>query len=616
MENLAVLNLANLGIRELEQECFSGLENLVHLDLRKNFLKKIPKRVFRNMRNLHTLLLAGNDIFEAYPGSFDGLLNLPSLDLSNMAFTTIVEDMFYGLSSLMFLNLSHNKLTSIEDRSFTGAGKVQTLDLTKNDIAEFTGDIFSGLGELAYLHNDKYVFCCFRPHTVPEEQCLPAADEFSSCSDLMRNAALRISMWVLGFTALVGNLMVILSRCIYDRQSLKRSNDFFVANLAISDFVMGIYMIIIASADTFYRGVYSWNDEAWRSSWVCQLAGVLATLSSETSVMFLCMITADRVLVIKFPFKDFNIFKRYSKYISLSVWILGLLMAGMPLLPIDYFSSSFYSRSGVCLALPLTRNRPPGWEYSTTIFVIWNFICFVFIAFGQAVIYQAVRASQKLRKGRTTNDMAIARKLSFIVLTDFVCWFPICVMGLMALQGHAINSEVYAWVAVFVLPINSALNPIIYTLSSVDTMRKRKLNREKTFSSTTRSTVRTGSSIPQILRKELLFLSQPPNSVCLSTYIGSLMSARQMLTIAYQLAGSIDLLHSNGLVNGLVETDSVYVVLDQGIIKRVTAACVPMATEIEEDFSKDIRDFGLLVSKMLKAYTVAKKQHLAKMVNQ
>lgn len=46
------------------------------------------------------------------------------------------------------------------------------------------------------------------------------------------------------------------------------------------------------------------------------------------------------------------------------------------------------------------------------------------------------------------------------------------------------------------------------------------------------------------------------------------------------------------------------------IVRKVTAPCVPIATEIEEDYRKDIQDFGHLVSKMLKAYTVAKKQHL------
>ncbi|XP_046359041.2 G-protein coupled receptor GRL101-like [Haliotis rufescens] len=610
MENLALLDLSYLGVHVLEKNSLSGLKNLLHLDLSMNSVSLLPEGLFPSMGNLMSLLLNGNGTFKLTAASFDGLTSLPSLDLSGIALRTLKRDMFQGLSSLLNLNLSDSKITTIEDKSFSGVSKLHTLDLTHNLITDFTGDLFDGLIQLNYLYSDKYVFCCFKPSSVPNEQCLPAADEFSSCSDLMRNEALRICMWVLGFVALIGNLLALLLRCIYDRQSFKRSNDFFVANLAISDLVMGVYMIIIASADVIYRGVYSWNDEAWRNSWVCQLAGLLATLSSETSVMFLCIITLERVLVIKLPFKELKVFKKRSKCISISIWFVGFLMAGVPLLPIDYFSRLFYSRSGVCLALPLTRNRPPGWEYSTAIFVIWNFICFVFIALGQAIIYQTVRASQKLRKGRTTNDMAIARKLSFIVPTDFVCWFPICFMGMMALQGYVINSEVYAWVAVFVLPINSALNPIIYTLSAVDSMRKRKQNKTKTTWTSTRSTASTKSSVPHLLKKEFLLLSQPPNSVCLSSYMGSLTSAKDMLNIAYQLARSVHLLHSNGLVNGLLETDSVYVVIDEGIVRKVTAPCVPIATEMEEDYRKDIRDFGHLVSKMLKAYTVAKKQHL------
>jgi leucine-rich repeat-containing G protein-coupled receptor 7 len=32
--------------------------------------------------------------------------------------------------------------------------------------------------------------------------------------------------------------------------------------------------------------------------------------------------------------------------------------------------------------------------------------------------------------------------------------------------GVAIPAELYAWLAVFALPVNSALNPIIYTLTT------------------------------------------------------------------------------------------------------------------------------------------------------
>ena len=39
--------------------------------------------------------------------------------------------------------------------------------------------------------------------------------------------------------------------------------------------------------------------------------------------------------------------------------------------------------------------------------------------------------------------------------------------GILAMGGHEIPGEVYAWTAVLILPINSALNPFLYTLSAV-----------------------------------------------------------------------------------------------------------------------------------------------------
>ena len=60
----------------------------------------------------------------------------------------------------------------------------------------------------------------------------------------------------------------------------------------------------------------------------------------------------------------------------------------------------------------------------------------------------------------------MARRIFLIVLTDFLCWFPISLLGIAALAGARIPPQVYAWVAVFVLPLNSALNPLLYTVST------------------------------------------------------------------------------------------------------------------------------------------------------
>ena len=96
----------------------------------------------------------------------------------------------------------------------------------------------------------------------------------------MANGALQISIWVLGTCAMAGNLFVVIWRVRSDRA---RVSSFFIINLGISDFLMGVYMVIIASVDVYYRGVYVIYADDWRSSPLCQLAGIMAMLSSEVS---------------------------------------------------------------------------------------------------------------------------------------------------------------------------------------------------------------------------------------------------------------------------------------------------------------------------------------------
>ena len=59
----------------------------------------------------------------------------------------------------------------------------------------------------------------------------------------------------------------------------------------------------------------------------------------------------------------------------------------------------------------------------------------------------------------------MARRLLSVVMTDFLCWFPIGLLGLLAAQGVTISGEVNVAMAIFVLPLNSALNPLLYTFN-------------------------------------------------------------------------------------------------------------------------------------------------------
>ena len=428
----------------------SSLKNLLVLDLSYNHIKTIPSKLFENQTKVHTLFLVGNlEIISISADAFSGLSSLKYLEISNQNIGHISEHAFYSLV-LDQIVLSCNDITTLEDGAFENI-VVGHLYLNDSKIHSFGQDMFRGVMNVSLIVSSVYKFCCLRPSFLPEENCLPYKDEFSSCADLMRNEILRSLIWVISLFSLLGNVASLIYRMLYDKERFKLGYGIFVSNLAFSDFLMGVYLIIIAAADASLRGIYIENNEKWRKSAWCTLAGILSTLSSEASVFFICLITVDRFLVIKYPFGQIRFTAGYAKIASIVAWILALIVAVMPVVIAPYFKGEFYSKSEVCLALPLTRNKQHGWEYAVTVFIGFNFVTFILIAFGQYLLFKEIRSSSKglslkpakraktpfstskpsnltTIKGRSS-DLQVARNLLLVASTDFLCWFPVGILG-------------------------------------------------------------------------------------------------------------------------------------------------------------------------------------------
>ena len=71
----------------------------------------------------------------------------------------------------------------------------------------------------------------------------------------------------------------------------------------------------------------------------------------------------------------------------------------------------------------------------------------------------------------------MARRLTTVVVSDFLCWFPVGVLGVLAYTGTPIAEELNVAVAIFVLPLNAALNPFLYTLNVL--IEKQKKSKEE-----------------------------------------------------------------------------------------------------------------------------------------
>ncbi|XP_048590312.1 uncharacterized protein LOC5511434 isoform X2 [Nematostella vectensis] len=473
LSSLATLRLQSNFITRLSIEMFKNLMNLRTLDIGNNLIKDIPSGVFANVRDLQVLSFQSNKVSNMDSHSFATVNNLTHLYLQNNKITALSPGVFANLSKLQVLYLNGNRLKKLSRDVFRGLVSLRELNLHNNEITTIDEDTFTDLTNLKKLTMDCFLFCCYAVKTLPGIECNSSKNAFSSCDDLMKNKALQVCIWILGSLALLGNLCVVVWRIIVTERN--KAHSFLLTNLAVADWLMGCYLIIIAIKDLEWRGEYFKHDVAWRSSRLCQFAGALSMISSEVSVLILTTITADRFACIVFAFKFRRLKFNTAVYIAVSIWLFGIIVSVLPILGgIEYFydhswQAGFYGRSAVCLPLQLSQERYPGWEYSVTLFIGLNAVAFSFILIAYIAMFWKVRTvSRGVRSTQIRTESSVAKRMVFIILTDFCCWMPVIVIGVLSLLGKFPDPEkqVYVWTAVFVLPVNSSINPVLYTFST------------------------------------------------------------------------------------------------------------------------------------------------------
>ena len=425
------LNISFCEIENISVSYFQYMPNLKVLDLSFNKLTWLAPWTFRNQKLLQSLYLDGNiNILTLEPEAFLGLVSVRNLVMSKLNIRRLSKNAFVSMELETFA-LYDSIVDVIEDDAFAGL-HVRNIFLNTSRIHDFSSGMFQGIENIQLLITDSYKFCCVRPVSLSSQNCYPQEDELSSCSDLMRHEVLRTLVWLVGLFILLSNASSLIYRIIYDQARLKLGYGIFVSNLAVSDSLMGVFLIIIASADASLRGMYIFKEEAWRLSSWCVFAGFCASLSTEVTVFFICLISLDRYLVIKYPFGQIRISQTIGNILASVAWLLGVIIAAFPLIITPYFKGEFYSKNGICLALPLTRNRPPGWAYSFFIFIVLNSVIFVLIAACQWFIYIEIKASRKTLAGQHSSrstDLKVTRNLLLVVTTNFLCWFPIGTLG-------------------------------------------------------------------------------------------------------------------------------------------------------------------------------------------
>lgn len=225
----------------------------------------------------------------------------------------------------------------------------------------------------------------------------------------------------------VGNVMVLWGRFI-SLHDENRSVSMVIRNLAVSDLIMGLYLIIISIQDYRYRESYHNFSAEWVKSWGCTLAGILSMVSSEVSILILTFMSIERFLLISDPFGHHRL---NTKNVMMSLYIIWLIGLSIAIFPVILFrqSTKFYGiyNGGTCFPLFIHDKFPSGWEYSAFVFLGINLTLLILIA----SLYTALLFSIWQTRRATTLDFfdcefAIRYRLLFKffqVLNILLCFF-------------------------------------------------------------------------------------------------------------------------------------------------------------------------------------------------
>ena len=519
--NLEYLSVEYNYVDMLVEGLFKDLYNLKALYFNDNLLYKISRRAFGDNTKLRFVSLANNQLKIIPVDSFAGLINLASLDIQQNYLHNL-QGTFDDLKNIQTINASYNSITTIN--TIINSSHSVILDLRENTLSWVKKSSFKFTKWVDFtVLVDESATCCFVDNAV----CLPINPPpvYLTCKRMLDSTLLRFSMSILGLFAILFNFLVFFRRVFYKKDY--RVQSVLIVNLSVSDFMMGINMILLATADAYYTDYFASFSEKWRNGVLCKIASILSILSSEVSVFFITFITIDRWKGVKHVFSANQISLKRTKILILLIWITGLVLSVTPTFLADLFPD-IYEISEVCVGLPMVK-RPifvqgtnqftvpiPRWflfydytyggdnsiysyyyvydklflryttntkstsyatsevagtklatYFSLVTFLGLNLICFILVAVVYVDIFNIIRKTSKA-SGRTTEakvETRRAMKMFAIVFTDFCTWVPLVFVCILAQFGVVeVDPQVYAWTVAFILPINSAINPFLYTL--------------------------------------------------------------------------------------------------------------------------------------------------------
>ena len=152
----------------------------------------------------------------------------------------------------------------------------------------------------------------------------------------------------------------------------------------------------------------------------------------------------------------------------------------------------FYGNDPVCLFKYFVTNKDPQRIFVWSVLLV-NFICIFVITSSYVLINLSTVTSANLvaddrsKKCLRKRHRKMQRKIAILITTDLVCWCPFLAICLLHSFEVLDATSMYSYFSILVLPINSAINPVLYNKTINSSLHEAVNKIIKTFYKTSNS---------------------------------------------------------------------------------------------------------------------------------
>ena len=159
-------NLIDCGRQGIRQEVFSGLSNLIHLNMCDNKCQyktdeQIKDPPFANLSSLQTLLIFSQHHREKShlpPNFLEGLTNLSVLKARNIRITSLKPETFNHTPQLKYLEINANNLVNLDPELFHPIPNLEQLFVSTTELQSLDFLIHANLSQLRFLQARQNAF--------------------------------------------------------------------------------------------------------------------------------------------------------------------------------------------------------------------------------------------------------------------------------------------------------------------------------------------------------------------------------------------------------------------------------------------------------------------------